>query len=53
MIEDYGLIPNNWYISYKYLEHEYYKMIILDLMIEGYRLFPNEGYINSKCLNNK
>ena len=52
MIEDCRLIPNDWYISCKYLNDEYNKIIICELRIIGYRLFPNERYIISRYLNN-
>ena len=51
MIECYRLIPNDWYISCKYLNTKHGKMIIRDLMIEDYRFFPNKMYRYSKCLN--
>ena len=53
MIEGYRLIPNNWYISCKYLNDEHFKMIICDLMIESYRPFSNKRYRISKYLNNE
>ena len=43
MIEGYRLIPNERYISYKYLNDEHNKIIICDLIIKGYRLFPKES----------